>query len=614
MHGTVTVYFETGFNSGNIPVFKSVLNQATSRTYNDSYFIREDLEKPFIVIRDSYDNLRAIDYLKINTVECGEVYFFAVPRANAQRTTTVFLKLDALTTLGGAGALDYSGGWMARGHIPKTEDTLFGNIAAEDFTPSKPLVTTNSGYVRPSGGIGTDINPVISTINLTILAGQPDATADVISGIVAGTTDPVMYLPKLTSPNTNIRFYRMGMDVDTDVSYVFNHLAVYEGTGSTTKAGLQKLFSFGQLDIQGAYTVPGKWVRGINSPGGSTLPDGVYGSLYGVREEKQSAVTFEISGYTPKNKKTLALFRSVTLVNTGSGGMNTQDIFNLFRQGETAVKVLLWSDLTATGKPFGRFAIIATDPYIYGDVVEGLQWNSQALSFSGAPGSLFNSIDSSLQLASIARAEQRSSFGLQQARIAKDIQTERGMINTGIGAAGAVIGGALSLNPLNTVGGIINAGQQIMNEDYNNRERELAMRGAEADAAFTAADLAQQRNENAIGLLKANNVIAPTNLFMPQPSLSLYGIDDFAVYETRMQQEDMEALDKYFQRFGYAGLHKPLTAACFTSRDYYCYVQAFDVNIKSTYGKRIREAAIAQLNGGVRCWKVLPDASYYDLN
>ena len=128
--------------------------------------------------------------------------------------------------------------------------------------------------------------------------------------------------------------------------------------------------------------------------------------------------------------------------------------------------------------------------------------------------------------------------------------------------------------------------------------------------------LRQAKNENQVGLLKANGIIAPTSIFTPEPNLAMYGYNKFVLYETRKSNVDLRSEDMYYQRYGYNGIHRPLTKACFNCRQYYTYVQAFDVNIKTTLsiGMRIKSKAIEQLNNGVRVWKVLPDAQYYETN
>lgn len=141
------------------------------------------------------------------------------------------------------------------------------------------------------------------------------------------------------------------------------------------------------------------------------------------------------------------------------------------------------------------------------------------------------------------------------------------------------------------------------------------MIGNEAKRDLIMRARAQEINQTTVGELQSRNVVAPSVMFSPEINLGLYGYNKFGYYETCMHPDDMLEADRYFQRFGYSGLHKPLTAAVFNTRQYYNFVQAFGISIKTQgYGMRIRERAVAQLNSGVRVWHVLPDSSYYDLN
>lgn len=622
MRGTVTVYFNTGFGGINIPKKPSVLFTAQSKVYPGIYYVREDLDKPYIVLKDSYSNLRDVDYVRLETIDENDAtticYYFAIPKADAKGTTTLYLSLDALTTLGGASELEYTSGWETRGHISKADDTLFGNTAAEDFVPSKPLLTVSAGEVNPATGVGTDIKPIISGINLTKLAlNVADNEAEVIKGVLAG--EPVMYLPKLTAPETRTKYYRQGSAVGGYATeFEWPSFAAYEGTGEITRNGLAKLFSFGQLQIQGSYAVPGKWVGGIGSESGASLPDGVFGKLYGITENVRTSVLYKIAGsYTPKNNKVHALYRNVTLANIGSGGMNTQPIYNLFKPGtaETeAIYVSMWSDLTPAGKPCARFKDILSDPYLYGDVVEGLQWMNSQLSFEGASGSLWNSIDAGMRQQSYSREEAKLNYELAKAAINTPREVAGELYRDPFATAARLGAGAIAGKFL-APGGINYGGTSNLDVGAQFSGGALAaLQDTSVSQQFSRQELNQRINANRIGEIKSNAVVAPTNYFSPQPNLASYGLDGFAIYETRMQESDLVALDRYFQRYGYTGLNRPLTKDCFNARQYYTYVQAFDVNIKSTFGKRIREAAIAQLNAGVRAWAVLPDASYYELN
>ena len=196
---TLTAYFNTGFNGVDIPADASVLSNATKRVYTDNYFLREDVDKPVIRVNDNYFNLRDCDYVKLEpkTGNTGGVtcYYFCVPSALAHNTTLLALELDALLTMGGAKNLDYISGWQERGHIAKTDDTLFDNVAPEEFVPSKPLKTRGGEKkLAMTGTASDDLSLVVSTVLLCDVANGSEV--DVITG-VDGLGDEKMYFPQI---------------------------------------------------------------------------------------------------------------------------------------------------------------------------------------------------------------------------------------------------------------------------------------------------------------------------------------------------------------------------------------------------------------------------------
>lgn len=618
----VTVYFETGINSVDILASPAVLSTARNTVYPDFYYKREDVDAPSIVIKDNYDNLRDVDYVRIDKYNGGTVkeslYYFAIPHSLAGNTTLMSLKLDGLMTLGGAANLNYTSGWQSRGHIKKEDDTLFNNMAAEDFSPSQELKIYNTTNLKGTG-VGTDVTPVITSINLTKLSDNKANEASVIKGIVDGSEDAVMYLPQLTYPAVETYYNCYDFNDKSYHKYKIAATAAYESTGDTTKSGIAKLYSFGQLQIQSSYVIPGEWVGGINSEGASSLPDGVYGGLYGIHTEKALSsipYQFTVNDYTIKNKKTYSLYRTLSIMNLGSGDLTTRKPSELYNGG-TAPSVQLWSDMTATGKPYARFAYIAGTTNQYAGCVQGLQWNNNQLVMEGASGSFWNSISNGFSKQTLERNQERENYELQKA-------IDKTSANMKLGAVGAIGNAAISLASgdlagfaSNTVGVV---GDAALNAFGVRSEMSFLGKGIREmqdemkESEWQSSAQAQARNENSLSLLQSNSVVAPSVSFSPVQNLGLYGYNYFIAYETRMQDDDVKALDKYFQRYGYNGLHRPLTKECFNQRQYYSFVQAFDINIKSSFGKRIREAAIAQLNSGVRVWNVLPDSKYYEVN
>lgn len=665
---TLTVYKNTGFNGLDIPQSPAVLENATKQTYNDVYYLREDIDLPQIQVNDNYHNLADVDYVKLTSNDVGSpsYYYFAIPHAMAGGTTRLALQLDALTTMGGAGNLDYISGWQERGHIAKSEDALFENIAPEDWSPSQPLKNSQYQYVNTDGGVtgvvhpANDLQIIITNIDLIALgkyiaSGVPKNIIEVIKG---GTIDPnnqdlideLMYIPKISSSEHHTVFRMMsGTEGSSSLinmdSLTIPNTCAYDVTNPIVRNGLDLLFSCGQLQLQGSYTIPKEYI--IQSLSGTDMT--YQGSVGSPREGQYieitgnlsfatiSALPFEYTEgqYTPKNKKVFSMFRSYTLTNPASGSMITLPVYELKKGNNTAPVVRSWSDPTSTGKPNAKFDTDLSANVPFSDVVSGSNWINNQLLMEGASGSLWNNLNASLNQQSIQRGFEQEMYnaqvslanaGMQDLALTRQKYTEQAnfAVKTGASVAGLFAGGAggkLGAGvAVASIGNLATAGMaqenMYLNQAIAQQQLENQMNQIVENAKFSEQAYEQNVNENRVGLLKSNGVVAPTPYFTPEPNLAMYGYNKFVIYETKLQENDLKSLDDYFQRYGYNGIHRKLEQACFNCRQYYCYVQAFDVNIKAvvSYGLRIRNRAIGQLNGGVRVWKVLPDAQYYETN
>ena len=638
----LTVYFNTGFNGVDIPADASVLETATKRTYNDTYFCREDIDKPVLAVNDTYANLRDADYVKLTpkTGNAGGVtsYYFCVPSAQAHNTTLLALELDALLTMGGAKNLNYISGWQERGHIAKTDDDPFSNVASENFTPSRPLICRGKDEnLIPAHGT-SDISLVVSTVDLTDTMSNNQV--DVITG-VDGVGDEKMYFPeiKVNGDNYLTQFESVTQWDDpatapTISSYKLPSTTAFLYTNSKIKDGLKALYSAGQLQLANAYVIPKEYCYGVQAYTGDKA-----GAIQRVIQNNGVKVLsgdfnfeFTIQNYTVKNKKVYSLFNDYQICNIASGATSIKNAYDLYKSGDTAPSVLIWCDTSPNGKPSARFAYIRDVANLFSDVVYGAPWYQQQLVFEGASGSLWNSINASFANANYNRQIQQNNLERNFANEQYGIASEQVTFNQMMGAtqnalsfARSGIGGLSEIAGGNVVGGLLNIGNSAIdsalsaesirfNTETARRQLELSNQNANARASLERQAINQSINENKIGLIKNNKIVAPTVLFTPSDTLSLFGQNLFKGYHITMDDDDIKELDAYFQRYGYNGIHRPLNASCFTCRQYYTFVQAFDINIKSTYGMRIRQKAINQLNSGVRVWRVLPDAQYYETN
>lgn len=446
--------------------------------------------------------------------------------------------------------------------------------------------------------------------------------------------------------------------------------AAYEYKNQNVQNALGKLFSFGQLQLQASYRIPYMYIDEGKTQLDSTT--GLYDRIAGYHQVWAASMCpyeYTIPGYTVKNKKCFDTYRSYVLVNLGSGDMSTKsphEIYN-FDTPTTYPSVRIWADPTSTGKPYARFHFINSNPLQWSETVKGLQWANNQISMEGASGSVWNSINSAFTSQSLSRQMQQAKMNNQYAEEQENIARSAGSLQnqfaeemfnrnyfyTGVGAigqsigqgAGAIVGGIsgagmvaggepgagaamMTRSAMNALGSLttgLEAGRK-MDEMALNFAAQQAQYRADVDmnasksyqraenAEFEMQALQQKVNENQVGLIKQNGVVAPYVSFTPEQNLGLYGYNKFAIYEIRKSDEDLKMEDAYYQRFGYNGIHRPLTSACFNARQYYTYVQAFNINIDSPYGMRIRQKGIAQLNSGVRVWKVRPNPSYYETN
>lgn len=661
---TLTVYKNTGFNGIDIPASGAVLELAEHTVYNDVYYLREDIDLPQISVNDNYHNLADVDYVKLvsNDLTPTVFYYFAVPHAAAGNTTVLNLELDALTTMGGAENLDYISGWQERGHISTQEDTLFSNIASEDWLPMAPL--KNGDYVEiEDKNEYTDAHPdfdfqvIVSNIDLiSIGMKSSDGGGNLLEAIKCGEINEQgqmeevdAYVPEIKvnqsedSTQFSIRVYEQSGGTPGQVSkhsikipnvcgFLVNYPYITEG--------LKLLFSCGQLQLQGSYTIPKEWIL-YKTIGGTTES---YANLLGLIEKitgyafncgvTELPFEYEEDGYVPKNKKCYSMYRNYTLANISSGCTVTKPVYELLFGSNNAPIVTCWADPTTTGKPSAKFLSDISSHIGFADVVNGSQWINNQILMEGASGSLWNSINASFSQQNIDRSIAKADLDMQYAykdigfnENQMDINYERAKAQLALGSissAGTLLGGIAMENPAGIASGVSGLANNALSRMYTNDMYNLNQAMVQNDRfrtadnyGYTLQALRQQANENRVGLIKNNSVVAPTTYFTPEPNLAMYGFNKFVVYETKLQKDDLISLDEYFQRYGYNGIHRPLNANCFTCRQYYCYVQAFDVNIKANkaYGLRVRQKAISQLNKGIRVWRnVLPDASYYELN
>ena len=325
------------------------------------------------------------------------------------------------------------------------------------------------------------------------------------------------------------------------------------------------------------------------------------------------------------------MFRNYTLLNVASGSMVITPIAEMkyVRNGATMAHpiVKLWSDVTSMGKPYAKFITDLDKNAPFANIVSGSNWVNNGIILDGASGSLLNNVNNAFAQQEIQKSasQQRLNYGVTKGMISAGYDilaaTQKGQALSDFGASASALAnvnsGASALSAAGAIGGRA-ANALWVQQDINKASLEMLGYGQERayyDNAFAEQRFENQAARNRVQNAIANQVVAPTSIYMPDPSLAMYGLNKFICYETMLSDDDVRELDYYFQRFGY-NMHKKLDSTSFDKRDYYTYVQAYDINIKSSgsFGLRVRQKGIAQLASGQRFWKVLPDPSYYESN
>lgn len=648
MTGTVRLYFNTGFNGVDIPFSRDVLDIARYLDFPQVYFTREDYDKPWIDLAAAYTTVRDADYMRFTTTESSDiryVYYFVKPTPLAKGVTRLYLEMDALLTMGGASMLTYISGWQVRGHVSKADDVLFGNCASEDWLPTKPLEVAHVekvGNRRPTD-VWADVDVVLSAVDLGKFGDSGQLTTEVIEGMVSGDSEAKMWFPAVPMVSTGSTYKTWDFSDNMYKSFSIPASGAFQILAADDRVwrGLEKLYACGQLQLQASYKIPGEYL----DPNGGANPvqtqgnQGKISEIRGVHKAlTMSSMPYEYTvdngQYTVKNKKCFTTYRQYVIVALGTSDTSIQDASLLYDGQSTAPTIWIWSDPTSTGKPYARFSFIKGNPILYSDAVKGLPWVTNQIAMTGASGSVWNALNAGFANAAAMRDQQRVLNSQYYGTRGRELQVDRtmmeyraGMFGSAGGTIGSLIGlGASAFDPsanpvatginalATTAKGVTDMMRQNALLGPQLKQIDIAQKEATANNSLDLSRIEQEINQNSIGLLQSNGIVAPTLLFSPEQNLGLYGYNYFQVYEVRKSDEDLKSEDAYYQRYGYNGLHRPLTAQCFSERTYFSYVQAYDINIKSPFPMRMRQKAIAQLNRGVRVWRTLPNASLYDAN
>lgn len=590
---TVRVYFQTGFNSVNIPDGPGLLNgdeQTVLPTTEFSYldFPSLDLNQerflPLVRIRTSWDVIKNADYCRI-----GDWYYFVNGiRMSSGDVAELSLAPDFLTSLGGVSQLVILDGVTERVHV--TDDT-FGKYASED--PYMAPAYDMDVQAMTHRFTGDPVTFVETTLNLQGL-GRASLDGDLTASIARTTeldgdgnpytvTYPtVPKLPQGTKYSTEllagsfdlIDTKSQGLFEVTDDTQIYDDW-VREGIAQARSLGIEEAIS-GQFSIPSDFVSLSKnqrfILRSTGQKGVVSITDLPF--IFGTARNNR----IFYGGYTPY---TLA---------TAAGNTVTAKAEEIYTGG-AAPQVFYTADPRRTGKPYFRFTpmnSISADGWdLFRNCAAGQQWNSVPLVMTNKSGSFLDQVAFD---ASQLRRDMAEKFA-QQKYYEEEAKNQ-------MGAVGDVVQNTLDFKLGSAVTSAVSRGTADFDRqnEYNRYRRQSQQERALEEQSF--------------GI--SQNVYVPSIRFPVDPALfsELTG-NGFSVYRTVYKAADIARIDKILTAFGYKHT-KLLEPSDFTNRRDFNYVKA-SVSI-GNIPRWWANGIAAQLSGGVRVWHKRPNPAYYTQN
>lgn len=589
-------YYGTGLTPGNSLSNKDILGSAgvSFRTFPD-VAVKQSRTLAIAKIAATWSLVADLDYVTIN----DDCYWVTAIEMLNDNVAQLRLMYDAITSVGISNVRVISG-WCTRRCV--NDDTLFANTISEAFTPQQELVIDFGSRLAPNTSKGQN-NFVVLTCGLYEVPTEPDLEKQKATfyappeGVIADVGEflgvVVPEVPELNdftsfTMDMGTVFELLNSTVDSPMSSVFNL------DSSKVQYTLSKLNALGLNNaIVYAYSIPDCYcsVNDIEYLGDEPVQ---IAHMHSKQVNLESTLPIKFGNYK-NNKVYSGQFMTYTLLSMASGDGNSfpvDEIVSYESEGSQYVFYTMCADLQYIGYPF----IFPT--YYHGafnknmiGAVNGAQWMQAPIKEVGNEGYYWGQANKNLN-ATMA-----------------GIRT----LGSALGVAGNVSGaladssGALA-NYREVMGyGDSQSAAYWLDQGSNswsgvNTKVDTRGIGSIVDAAV---------HFNGAGKVERS---MPDVKFSQLYTMQNYFGNAFFEYRVRLSDADMERFDRYLTMFGYA-VNEPLTSDCFKGREYFNFVKAEAVNIKTDgYPLHIRNQIVQSLEQGVRLWHVMPVESAFNDN
>lgn len=607
----VTLYYNTGYNTGNIPDSPARLSEYTSKTYPPVY-LRQDYGIATIRINATWEEVRDADYASMEAEE-GNTYW-VIPQAITMltdHTAEITMVLDPLTSVGGISAINVISGWAERAHV--TDDTAFSNILPEPWAPSQSLRIIDYKTIH-TGSADGDYNIVVATCDISrgteykadVWQASSEAAEGSLDIVVPrlpipgeGGTQPVEFTTKVS-----ISAYRGAGTPNEKYSYVLPNLYAFDLSNQTVIRGLNAIRGLGvESAVVAMYVIPKEDVEAtpitVVYPGGDAQTVGFIAELSGASQLYESGMPYKY--YEVKNNKAYCLHNSYVITSITSGDSNTFDASDLYSGGE-APDWVVQTDPSPTGTTYCSPTYYEGQPtHRLEQAVAGLPWLNAGFAYRTGSGGDLGMMNARRRNANI---DYNRGVDVDLNTLAQAQNITNGVISAVNHTAGALVNmsPAAALTPQNDaglVGNITGIFSDIANTTLN--EGRLI---TERDRINTNANVAM--GDNLFSASAAANISAPSITFPVCVNAAAYYGNGFAISHVGLRESDIQRFDDFLSAYGYARDTK-FVASMLSNRTKHNYVKTSGCHVSVDGAPQWLVSLIDKMfDAGIQIWHVKP--------
>lgn len=610
MNCTVTLFYDTTFDSVNIPDSPALLKEFRSKQFN-SVWVKQDREIIEIKIEGKWDDVKNADYCSLkgeNTTDIEQFYFVTAMNMLNDNVCRMTLVEDVINSVGGIQNINFIDGWAKR--LSVGSDELFENIIEEPFTNSQELVTETYPLAQ-FGAYENSVTIVAATINLASESlNKADVYVNTEDESFKVTVPRVNEIPALETKLT------LTMPNGELLTVSYPGVFLFDYSNALVKNNIEKIRSLGlESTIIGCYRLPKSYIKNFSTDeNGAQIIDLLgeqINNLGIVTEDGNLGFTYNYPDYTPNNKKVYSQFNEFTFFSQTSGEQMTVPGSGLYNGVVQIPTVDIIVNPGPGGFPILRPSYVKkqkTDKNNFTiNSINGAIWAEAPLTFSAASGDAVTRAAMAITK-SQALADWDYNFSAEKiwSNRLKDLGGLVGGSTSALpGSSATERQGALvttkgyNLDSLKQGGNIISSMLKTSGDvvDYDPaRDREYARANMRRNMARERLQYEQVLNLTGVDIT-----------FNAAPDLQIFLGNIFCVMTNRLSEKDLKRFDDFLTRFGYS-VSEELTKDKLFTRNNFNYVQADSVEVTGNSDlTRRRQIAISEIfETGIRIWHVKP--------